>query len=80
MDQLITIAKTVSEKFILGENAFANVELAKLSKLVIEQTTLHQNNEISLLMNKIIKAHEDKNYLFIADILVYELIPALLRA
>lgn len=77
MDKLISIVETINRKLILCENGYANTELIALSKLIIEQPQLHQNKELSEVMGKIIKAHEYKNYVYLADLLEYELIPVL---
>lgn len=77
MDHIINIAKTISKKLSLCENAYANTKLIELSKLLIQEPELNQNKNILLLLNKMITAHENKNYVYLADILEYELIPAL---
>ena len=77
MDLILNLTRTISKKFILGEDAYANAELIKLSQLLIENSELHNNTVIEPLLDKIIQAQRRKNYVYIADLLEYELIPIL---
>lgn len=77
MDLILNLTRTISKKFILGEDAYANAELIKLSQLLIENSELHNNTVIEPLLDKIIQAQRPKNYVYIADLLEYELIPIL---
>jgi len=79
MDHIINTARMISRKFILCENAYANTELVKLAQLLLQTPKLQRNQDIPLLVDKIIKAHEVKNYIYIADLIEYELIPTLLK-
>lgn len=78
MDQLIALAQTISKKFILAENAYANSELIKLSQLLLQSPELQKNPELQVVIGTLVQAHQNKNYIYIADLIEYELIPLLL--
>ena len=77
MDKFIKLAKTISKKFILAENAYANSDLVQLAQLLLQTPELQSNTKLQSVIEKLLNAHQNKNYVFIADLLEYELVPLL---
>ena len=77
MDKFIKLAKTISKKFILAENVYANSDLVQLAQLLLQTPELQSNTKLQSVIEKLLNAHQNKNYVFIADLLEYELVPLL---
>lgn len=77
MDRIIETAKIISEKFILAEVGYANNELNNLSRLLLQNPNTLKNPLLLSILEEIVTAQEQKNYLYIADLLLYRLIPVL---
>lgn len=66
----------ICERFILSEHGYANHEMAQLTDLLMKnQELIAKKPGLIDIINKIIKAQTSKNYLYIADLLQYELLP-----
>jgi hypothetical protein len=79
MDHIIKLAKIISEKFILCEMGNANKELDNLSQLLLQHPDLLREPHLLTILEELVKAQELKDHLYIADLLSYRLIPALLK-
>lgn len=77
MDLISTTAIKISEQFIRAENGHANKELNHLSQLLLQNPNSLNNPKLLTVLQQIVTAQEQKDYLFIADLLTYQLIPLL---
>lgn len=67
--------KQIAERFILSEQAYANHEWILMIDSLLENKTLFiQKRE---LLEQLIQAQGSKDYLYLADLLLYELLPLL---
>ena len=80
MDLIIHTIKEVCKKFILCETGYANHELARLTQLLLNDQNILKEAKIFTILERITQAQECKNNLYIADLLEYELLPALTNA
>lgn len=76
MDLITKKIHDICERFILSEHGCANHEMTQLTDLLMKNEELIAKKPGFIeIINKIIKAQSSKNYLYIADLLQYELLP-----
>lgn len=76
MDLITKKIHDICERFILSEHGYANHEMTQLTDLLMKNEELiAKKTGFIEIINKIIKAQSSKNYLYIADLLQYELLP-----
>lgn len=78
MDIAINTIKEICRNFILGEFGYAHHELGHLTTLLLKnKQLLAKKPGIIKVLTKIVHAQENHDYLYIADLLGYELMPFL---
>jgi hypothetical protein len=77
MDEIKNLIHEVSQQFILCEKGVANHGIVRLTQFFIQYEHLVERSRCMDILEKIVAAQEGKNYLYVADLLQYELFPAL---
>ena len=71
------VINDICQQFILGEKGAANHGMVHLTQLLVEDEQLVMTAEQERILENIITAQGAKNYLYVADLLQYELLPTL---
>lgn len=77
MALIIDTANTIATKLILCEYGYASHELAYLIELLLQEQELLSHPRIMGIIEKMMVTLNSKNYVYLADIIAYELIPVL---
>lgn len=81
MDTIIRKIQDTSNAFILSERGYAQHELGELINLLLEnKTKINEPSRLLPILSKLMTAQKTKNYLYIADLLTYELLPLLVSS